>query len=115
MKWAFVTLGVGSVLTPSDLLCDFSFPSYVRFREGNMAHAQKSLPLPHSEGTICLVRLPNPLVLEVQIHASWGTRLHLPVTALALSALRRFAGWKKYNFTSLMGTQDAGKHKEKLT
>ena len=54
-------------LTPSDLLCGFSFPSYVRFRERNMAHAQKSLPPPHSEGTICLVRFPNPLFLEVQI------------------------------------------------
>ena len=27
---AFVALGVGSVLAPSDLLCDFSFPSYAR-------------------------------------------------------------------------------------
>ena len=31
-KVALVTLGVGSVLAPSDLVCDFSFPSYVRFR-----------------------------------------------------------------------------------
>ena len=43
---AFVTLGVGSVLAPSDLLCDFSFPSYARFREGNPADAPKSLTHP---------------------------------------------------------------------
>ena len=30
VKGAFVTLGVGSDLAPSDLLCDFSFPSYAR-------------------------------------------------------------------------------------
>ena len=45
-KVALVTLGVGSVLAPSDLLCDFSFPSYARFREGNPADAPKSLPPP---------------------------------------------------------------------
>ena len=67
-KVALVTLGVGFVLAPSDLLCDFSFPSYARFREGNPADAPKSLPPPHS--------------------ALWGHRL--PVTALALSARRPF-------------------------
>ena len=45
-KVALVTLGVGSVLAPSDLVCDFSFPSYVRFREGNPADAPKVLPNP---------------------------------------------------------------------
>ena len=49
-KVALVTLGVGSVLAPSDLLCDFSFPSYARFREGNPADAPKSLPPPHCGG-----------------------------------------------------------------
>ena len=53
VKGALVTLGVGSVLAPSDLLCDFSFPSYARFREGNPADAPKSLPPPHCGGTVC--------------------------------------------------------------
>ena len=52
-KVALVTLGVGSVLAPSDLVCDFSFPSYVRFREGNPADAPKSLTQPHCGGTVC--------------------------------------------------------------
>ena len=45
-KVALVILGVGSVLAPSDLLCDFSFPSYARFRGGNPADAPKSLTPP---------------------------------------------------------------------
>ena len=52
-KVALVTLGIGSVLAPSDLLCDFSFPSYARFREGNPADAPKSLTPPHCGGTVC--------------------------------------------------------------
>ena len=57
-KVALVTLGVGSILAPSDLMCDFSFPSYARFRYVTL----KSLPPPHCGGTV------------------W------PVTALALTA-----------------------------
>ena len=53
VKGAFVTLGVGSVLAPSYLVYDFSFPSYARFREGNPADAPKSLPPPHCGGTVC--------------------------------------------------------------
>ena len=52
-KVALVTLGVGSVLAPSDLFYDFSFPSYARFREGNPADAPKSLTQPHCGGTVC--------------------------------------------------------------
>ena len=52
-KVALVTLGVGSVLAPSDLFCDFSFPSYARFRGGNPADAPKSLTPPHCGGTVC--------------------------------------------------------------
>ena len=58
--WALVPLGVGPVLAPSDLLCDFSFPSYV-FVRGPIRRAKKSSPTP-----------------------LWGHRL--PVTTLALSA-----------------------------
>ena len=45
-KGAFVALGVGSVVAPSDLVCDFSFPSYARFREGSRPKRQKSCPTP---------------------------------------------------------------------
>ena len=45
-KGAFVALGVGSVVAPSDLVCDFSFPSYGRFREGTRPKRQKSCPTP---------------------------------------------------------------------
>ena len=51
-KGAFVALGVGSVVAPSDLVCDFSFPSYARFREGTRLK-RKSLALPHCEVTVC--------------------------------------------------------------
>ena len=71
VKEAFVTLGVGSVLAPSDLLCDFSFLSYARFREGNPANAPKSLPPPHCEGTVCR-NSPSALSAqagqEIEIH-----------------------------------------------
>ena len=60
VKGAFVTLGVGSVLAPTYLVYDFSFPSYGRFREPGRRSKKSS---------------PTPL---------WGHRL--PVTALALSA-----------------------------
>ena len=53
VKGAFVTLGVGSVLAPTYLVYDFSFPSYARFREANPADAPKSLPPPHCGGTVC--------------------------------------------------------------
>merc|ERR1712055_1188403 len=53
VKGAFVTLGVGSILAPSYLVYDFSFPSYARFRETNPADAPKSLPPPHCGGTVC--------------------------------------------------------------
>ena len=64
-KGALVTLGVSSVLAPSDLLCDFLFPSYAVFVRGPVQRAKKSYPTP-----------------------LWGHRL--PVTALALSARRPF-------------------------
>ena len=51
VKGAFVTLGVGSVLAPSYLVYDFSFPSYAHFREGNPADAPKRLPPPTLEDT----------------------------------------------------------------
>ena len=53
VKGAFVTLGVGSVLAPTYLVYDFSFPSYARFCEANPADAPKSLPPPHCGGTVC--------------------------------------------------------------
>ena len=43
--WALVPLGVGPVLAPSDLLCNFSFPSYVFVREP-IRRAKKSSPTP---------------------------------------------------------------------
>ena len=59
---ALVTLGVGSVLAPSDLFYDFSFPELRPFSWGEPGRrAKKSYPTP-----------------------LWGHRL--PVTALALSA-----------------------------
>ena len=44
--WAFVALGVGSILAPLDLFCDCSFPSYARFREGTRPTRQKVFPYP---------------------------------------------------------------------
>ena len=46
VKGALVTLGVGSVLAPSDLLCNFSFPSYAIFVRGTRPTGQKVFPHP---------------------------------------------------------------------
>ena len=78
VKGAFVTLGVGSVLAPSDLLCDFLFPSYAPFRQGNPAKtAPKSLPPPH-----CTVGAPSasnsPSALSVRAGLSDYRQFLLP-------------------------------------
>ena len=66
---AFVALAVAVVLAPSDRFCDFSFPSYVSFREGTRPTRQKSLPPPHCTMCILLTSFsfqPNKLRLTLK-------------------------------------------------
>ena len=57
---------VTQILRPTDLVYDFSFPSYARFREGTRPMPQKVFPHP-------TVRAPsasnNPSALSAQAHA----------------------------------------------
>ena len=62
---AFVALGLGSVVAPSDLFCDFSFPSYARFCEGTRPTRQKVFPYP-------TVRTPSALALSACGLDNWG-------------------------------------------
>ena len=110
-RFVFVPLGVGSVLAPSDLLCDFLFPSYARFRVGTRPTRQKVLPHPtvgapsagnspsaSRAGWIKEIFLYNPCRLDgVKVHGL--TVLLAPLLPMVREARVLQAGEGRLNIT----------------